>query len=340
MNETRAINNVIASTVVPHTAFEYAQSKVEQCFDYAQDAPEPVCLALVGESRTGKSRVMEECASRHPSVRGPEGLTIPILRAKTPSKPSVKNLAEELLKRLKDPKPEAGTEHSKTTRVHTLLQNTGVRMLVIDEFQHFCDRGTLRVMHHVADWLKVLVDEANVALVVVGLPTCLSVLHQNEQLAGRFLAPVQMPRFDWQNEELREEFLAIVGAFEESMGQYFDIPELTSDEMGFRMFVGTGGLIGYMTKFLRQAVWNALDQKKKSISLEDLSLAHTQSVWKKDEQALIQSPFCRTTTLVPTQDLLARVKLIGVPVEAPPASPKPRRVGRPPQNPQLVLTAS
>lgn len=340
MNQMLAIQNVIANTVVPHTAFEYAQSKIEQCFLYAKDAPEPVCLAIVGESRTGKSRAVEECASRHPSFRGPEGLTIPILRVRTPSKPTVKNLAEALLKGLSDPRSDAGTEHSKTIRVHALLKSTGVRMLVIDEFQHFCDRGTHKVMHHVADWLKVLVDEANVALVVEGLPTCLSVLRQNEQLAGRFLAPVQMPRFDWQDDESREEFLAIVAAFEESLRQYFDIPKLTSDEMGFRMFVGTGGLIGYMTKFLTHMVRNALDTNKRSISLDDLALAHKESVWLSDEEALIPSPFSRETKLAPTQDLLARVKLIGVPKELIPAPRSPRKRAPPPMNSQLVLTGS
>lgn len=340
MNETSNIRQIIANTVVPHTAFEYAQSKVEQCFEFSEDEPEPVCLALVGESRTGKSRVIEEFASLHPTVRGPEGLTIPILRVKTPPKPSVKNLAEELLKVLGDPKSGTGTEHWKTRRVHTLMKSTGVRMLVIDEFQHFYDRGTHKVMHYVADWLKVLVDEAKIAVVVVGLPTCLSVLHQNEQLAGRFLAPVQLPRFDWQDDELREEFLAIVAAFEESMGQYFNVPKLTSDELAFRMFVGTGGLIGYMTKFLRQAVWNAVGKKSKSISLEDLAVAHTEAVWKQREQALIPFPFSRSTVLAPTQDLLARVQLIGVPVEEPPPPRMPQKKGPATQSPQLVLTAS
>lgn len=340
MNDIRAMQNIIANTVVPHTAFEYAQAKVEQCFQYAKDAPEPVCLAIVGESRTGKSRAIEECASRHPTVRGSEGLTIPMLRVRTPSKPTVKNLAEELLKGLKDPRSEAGTEHSKTIRVHTLLKSTGVRMLVIDEFQHFCDRGTHKVMHHVADWLKVLVDEANVALVVEGLPTCLAVLRQNEQLAGRFLAPIRMPRFDWQDDELRDEFLAIVSAFEESMGQHFDIPRMTSDEMGFRMFVGTGGLIGYLTKFLTQVVRNALDQNKQSISLDDLAIAHKESVWLEDEESLVPSPFRRATALAPTQDLLARVRLIGVPKELPPPPRTPRKRAQPPLSPQLVLTGS
>ena len=54
-------------------------------------------------------------------------------------------------------------------------------------------------MHHVADWLKILVDETRCALVVAGLPSCQTVIDSNEQLAGRFHAPILMPRFSWQD---------------------------------------------------------------------------------------------------------------------------------------------
>jgi len=84
---------------------------------------------------------------------------------------------------------------------------------MIDEFQHFQDKGSRRIMHHVADWLKILVDDSKVALVVAGLSSCGAVISQNEQLAGRFLSPILMPRFDWKIDNHREEF---VGSSERS----------------------------------------------------------------------------------------------------------------------------
>lgn len=312
MNTMRANRKLIENTLIPHAEFEQAGLRLEQCYDYAADASEPICIALVGESRTGKSRLLEECEAKHPKVRKPEGLEVPILKVKTPSKPTVKSLAELMLAALQDPKPTVGTENAKTQRLKTLMRNVGVRMVVIDEFQHFVDKGSLKVMHHVADWLKILVDDARVALVVAGLPTCLAVLEQNEQLSGRFMSPVMMPRFDWKDGAQREEFIAILGAFQESMSEHFDIPDLASDGMAFRCYAGTGGLMGYLTKFLRQAVWNALDKKKRKITLEDLALAHDQSVWKKDGVIGIQSPFSRAFAVTPTEELLARIQQIGV----------------------------
>lgn len=310
------LKNIVETTLVPHTAFEDAIQRVEQCFQYSDGASEPICLALIGESRTGKSRALEEAESRHPRNRTKEGLDVPVLRVKTPSKPTVKGLAEVMLRAIGDPKwASSGTENTKTTRLQTLIENTGTKMVMIDEFQHFYDKGLHKVMHHVADWLKILVDDSKVALVVAGLPSCTAVLDQNEQLAGRFLSPVFIPRFNWLHDDQRGEFVAILSAFQESLGAHFDLPELDSDEMAFRFFCATGGLIGYLTKTLRQTVWDALDKKRRVITLEDLRLAHKKAVWEKSGMEDVTSPFARAFSTNPTQDILARVQLIGVRLE-------------------------
>lgn len=309
---------IVEGTLVPHLSFEEATRRLEQCFAYAENASEPICMALVGESRTGKSRALEECATRHPSRRDGEGLTMPILRVNTPSKPTVKSLAELMLRAMHDPLFDKGTENAKTNRLQTLMRNSGTRMVMIDEFQHFVDKGSHQVMHHVADWLKILVDDSRVALVVAGLPTCQAVLEQNEQLAGRFLSPVFMPRFDWRHNEQREEFVAILGAFHESLSSYFDLPALDGEDMAFRCYCGTGGLMGYLSKFLRQVVWNALDANRKTITLAELARAHDESVWAKVGPLGIPNPFTKDFSLLPNDDLVSRVKKMGVAVEPPP----------------------
>lgn len=334
------LRNVVDNTLVPHSAFGKASARLEQCFTYADGAVEPICNALVGESRTGKSRALEECCTNHPQVRTPDGLYVPILRVKTPSKPTVKGLAELMLRAMNDPRFDAGTENAKTIRLQTLMRNAATRMVMIDEFQHFYDKGSHKVMHHVADWLKILVDDSKVALVVAGLPSCRAVLDQNEQLAGRFLSPIFMPRFDWKNDEHREEFVGILAAFQESLGEHFDLPRLDSAEMAFRCYCATGGLMGYLTKFLRQAVWNAIDDNRKSISLDDLASAHDQAVWSHAGVSDIASPFSRSFFPLPSEDLLAKIARIGTPsTETIPTKKRAVR-SRQSESVQQVLTAS
>lgn len=335
-----SVFNIVENTLIPHSAFEKASKRLAQCLRHADGSSEPICIAVVGESRTGKSRVLEECVAAHTPTRLPDGLTVPILYVKTPSKPTVKSLAELMLKGLQDPRFDAGTENAKTIRLRTLMRNAGTHMVMIDEFQHFYDKGSHKVMHHVADWLKILVDDSKVALVVAGLPSCQAVLDQNEQLSGRFLAPVSMPRFDWSNEAHRAEFMGILGAFQDSLGTHFDLPALDTADMAFRCYCGTGGLMGYLTKFLRQAVWNALDEDRSTITIEHLALAHEQTIWNRDRISGVTSPFSRQVQLSPTPHLLAEINRIGLPA---PEIIRPRARGSrpiPPETTQQILCAS
>ena len=208
-----SLASLVDSTLVSHAPFQAAVREIETCFEFAREASEPICVALIGPSRTGKSRVLDVCERQHPKVRREDGMYVPILRVTTPSKPTVKGLAEVLLEGLGAVDATRGTENERTRRVKYLMRNTETRMLMIDEFQHFFDKGTKLIMHHVADWLKILVDETRCVLVVAGLPSCQTVIDSNEQLAGRFHAPILMPRFSWQDLEQREEFIGILQAF-------------------------------------------------------------------------------------------------------------------------------
>lgn len=316
--------HIVEDTLVPHTAYEEATRRLEQCFHYARGTQEPICFALFGESRTGKSRVLEECNFRHPSLRDAEGLVVPILRVTTPSKPTVKGLAELMLGAMEDPKFDKGTEIAKTRRLVKLMREARTRMVVIDEFQHFVDKGSLKVMHHVADWLKTLVDDCKVALVVAGLPTCSAVLEQNEQLRGRFLSPHVMPRFDWDKEADRIEFVGILESLHLSLRREFDMPDLMGPEMAFRCYCGSGGLVGYVTKFLRQMVWNAWDANTKTITLEDMLRAHEEAVWHDHGLQEFPSPFSKQFPIGQARDgLVEKVKSIGLARE-----PEPRPRGR------------
>lgn len=300
---------IVDDTLVPHPAFEEATRRMAQCFEYAKVGREPVGIAILGESRTGKSRSIEEFQAKHCPTRTEEGVETPVLRVVTPAKPTTKGLAESLLRAMGDPKADRGTEQAKTARIATLMRACGTRMLVIDEFQHFYDRGSEKVIHDVANWLKNLVDETRVALVVAGLPYCEAVLEQNEQLAGRFLAPIRMPRFAWTNAESREHFIDILGAFSARLEERFDLPRLDSEEMALRCYCATGGLMGYLAKFLRQAVLDAAAASANAITLADLAQASHEAVWKSAALADMPNPFSVDFAL--SDAILERVATIG-----------------------------
>lgn len=318
----RNTQNLVDDILVHHPTFEEAVRRIEQCYTFARGASEPVCMALIGEARTGKSRALDTCWQRHPPTRLDDGMHVPILRVTAPSKPTVKGLAELMLEGLGAPDPKRGTENERTRRLKILMKETQTQMLMIDEFQHFYDKGAKLIIHYVADWLKILADDIKCALVVAGLPSCTVVIEQNEQLAGRFLAPVHLSRFRWNDKGDRAHFRAILRGFHERLQSQFDIPEFHADPMALRFYYGTGGLIGYLAKLLRQCVRNAVSGRTRRIGLEELAIAHKESMWLDGTGGVLRA-FDRDFTPEPTSGFLEEAARVGTVVTPFRSTPRP-----------------
>jgi Bacterial TniB protein len=311
---------VVDRIVIPHTAFLEAEKRIEQCFTYCVDKVEAEGLAIIGESGTGKSRALKSFRDKHRPIRTVDGMVVPILSASVPSNPTVKSLAGVLLEGLKAPDCDRGTESEKSRRLRELMKQTGTRMVMIDEFQHFFDRGTQKIMYHVADWLKLLIDDTRSTLIVAGLPSCMSVIDSNPQLARRFLAPFQLTRFKWQDLESRGQFIKILKAFDRAIGKDYTVPKLYSEDMAYRFYLATGGLMGYLSKILRQTLRNADLEKRTLITLDDLNRAHTEAIWSRERIAGLPKPFESDFQLVNVSAILDAVDRIGIAIESVPTS--------------------
>jgi hypothetical protein len=232
-------------------------------------------------------------------------------RAHRPLRHNLRHAVTSIFASKSRPQP-SHTLTSRIKQVRILLKRTETKMLMIDEFQHFVYKGV--VMQHVADWLKILVDDLQCALVVAGLPSCQGVIDQNEQLAGRFWAPIQMSRFCWDILDDRREFKAILRTFQEALQVNYDLPSFQADELAFRWYCASGGLIGYLTKILRLVVAEAIADKRNQITLADLDRAHVRAVWTTPLPDAPR-PFREDFRPVPTPELIHRVSLVGTAAE-------------------------
>ena len=272
-------NHLVERILIMHDSFQKILNRLEQCFQYADGATEPMCVAVLGESRTGKSRVIEEFCNRHKDVRTPEGIFRPVVRLRTPAKPTVKGMAELMLTAMGERYDLGGTEQKKTAQIKRLLRSCGTRAVVIEEFNHLVDTASGKVAFHATDWLKEIADARNIMLCVSGLESCRKAISLNEQLAGRFSKPMILPRFDWRSDADRREFKSIIGAFEAALKHEYHMPAFTSDSMAFRIFCATGGIIGYVSKLLREVVLAAVRDNRSIVTLEDLAEADKVASW-------------------------------------------------------------
>jgi len=306
--------------LVKYPLFTTAVRRIQDCFDSFGTTAEPACCPIVGESGSGKTTIISFFANLHPRVDHTWGVEQPVLLAKVPARPTVKSLAETLLYQLGDPLWTRGNTVSKSIRLRELLKRCRVRLLALDEFQHFVDVRQANIPNDVADWLKEQVEEAKLAIVVLGLDRCLEVLRQNEQLRRRFGASVRVGAFRWDNKEERTVYRAFLRAVQEQLPE-FTMPELSDVEMAFRMHYGSFGLIGYTMKILRGAARIANSHPRKQITTETLAQSYAVNVWA--ERLGSPNPFLENFDM----DRAPAVRLPSE-ITAIPSAPNRRKVAR------------
>ncbi|AWV06252.1 hypothetical protein C9I47_0529 [Lysobacter maris] len=182
-------------------------------------------------------------------------------------------------------------------------------MIILDEFQHLSDKGQRKRLRSTADWLKMLVDSKQWALVAAGLPESASVIWSNRQLRERFYAPIMLPMFDWRNAAERRQFRGILKAFQVQLHP-FELPDLAGDAIAIRIYLATAGRVGNLAKLLERAVHNAIEEGVAKIRIEDLQTAFYQAVWYAARFPLAKGPFGEGDDEYRSEVLLSQVVAI------------------------------
>ena len=277
--------------LIKYPLFKMAIARIQACFDSHDSTAEPDCCPIVGVSGSGKTTIVTYIASLHPRDDHKWGHEVPVQLAKVPARPTDKSIAETLLYQLGDPLWSRGNTVSKSIRLRELLRRCRVRLLALDEFQHFVDVRQANIPNDVADWLKEQVEEARLSIVVLGLQRCLEVLRQNEQLRRRFGATLRVGAFRWDAKEDRTAYRAFLRAVQEQLPEY-EMPSLSDVDMAFRMHYASYGLIGYTMKIIRGATRIARYHPTRQITLRTLSQSFAEHVWS--ERLSDPNPFSET----------------------------------------------
>ncbi len=231
--------------------------------------PDPECIALLGRFRTGKTTLVESFCDEYPRVIHDETTMVPVLKAVVPAKASMNTMLTSLLAALGDPLAERGSMGVKYYRLQRFIVDCGVKMIILDEANHFVDRDSERVLHDVSNTMKTLAKEQNVACVLVGLPYTEEVLKVNEQFGSLFGDPHMLEPFQWDENQPKtvEEFRIFLHQVEGQL-PLADRSCLSSKEMAWRCFVATHGKVGYVMRLLRRAAEDAVRQNEAGLSRE------------------------------------------------------------------------
>lgn len=276
----------IKQLVILHPQFQKAYEIIINAFEMNCNVGIPQHLICIGESGTGKSTLKEQIAKSLPPTEQEDRLIVPVVMVDTPAKPTVKNLAETVLIKLGDFAFHKGSTTDKTNRIHNYFRRLGVKLIIIDELQHFIDHGKVTDTLQLSDWLKGIIDNTKVSTVLMGLNRCEHLIQVNEQLRRRFSQRINLRPFVLPEDQ--QSFVGVLVKLQEKLHMLKPI-DLSNSELIKRIYFATNGIIDYMVKLLLGAFEIALDKNLLAVTQYCLEQAFTERIWIQGKEQL--NPF-------------------------------------------------
>lgn len=277
----------VRDVIIQYESFRYGMARLDECYSGASRG-QPACCAVVGPSGCGKSQLAKYFRDKHPRQISEERDIVPVLYVELLPGVTVKQFADQILFDLGDPLYNHGTTLEKTLRIHFLFKECGVRVLLLDEVNHFVDNRSYAVAHEVADWLKSLIEHTQVSVVLFGLERSLELLRQNEQLRRRFSNPFSVGLLDWDDRGKTNPFLELLKEFQRELHAY-DLSVLSDMNICYRCYCASSGLIGYLAKILGSATLAARRRGTRCVTVDLLARSYVDQIWEEDPRA--SNPF-------------------------------------------------
>lgn len=277
LNDLNGVPELPQAVVIRHPRFVTLHEQIQECLQMTRITGEPHCMSLEGPTGTGKTTLIQDYLAQFPRTQVSFGTQIDALYVPTPDNPTIKDMVSQMLEYLKDPAShKTRLLWEAKSRLKNFIRHCQVKLIIMDDFQHLvrADHGP---MQDLSEWLKALIKETGVCMVVVGIEGAVeAVLDSNEQLSRLFAAREALPAFSWDtaNEDSVVLFALLIRKAEETLDMPLADEGLRAELLG-RIYYATNGLLGNIMNLLRLANLialkngrNAIDQKMLSIAFE------------------------------------------------------------------------
>lgn len=245
---------------------------LKQCIDDALVGFAPKVNRVPGPSGVGKSSLIATLARAHPPTRVNGRLAAPVLVVEVPQFASAKQLPISVLQALGLQMTRTMTVGSMFDLMRKQLELAGTRVVIFDEISHLVDEGSRVPPRAASDWLKTLVDKANVSLIVFGIPRLERLFSANEQLRRRSRPARMFLPYDCGDAAQMNAYIACVTTYArmfEAAGFPLSVPARVLIQQTYLL---TGGLIGVLSDFMRELARRAAHDAQRALTYADCQM--------------------------------------------------------------------
>jgi hypothetical protein len=263
-----------------HPEFDNALALLQESIDLTLERGEQSGVVLTGVSGTGKTTVCNTLISMYPAPQLRESANgvnsiIPTLYCRVPADTTLKHLVSEMLGKLGSTK---NAEHRPILehRLLARLRECQTELVFFDELQNLLEKGQEATRGKVCDWINWFCNEFDKPVVLVGLPTCASIVENNEQLSLRYPFRAELHPLPCSINSSRSVLRTTLSTLisEIVSWNYFDsVPCLTDKKLEMAFFVATGGNMRAMRFLLQRALKISVKRPDRTLLVSDFSIA-------------------------------------------------------------------
>lgn len=190
--------------------FDYQHAWAAIQYTHMAQTLDPRCMLLIGQSGDGKTSILNRyqasCSIKKTHELSPRN----VILVTATSKLSVHNFASRILRALGDPAPNTGTFASKEERLLCYKQQLGLELIIIDEFHDLLPKGYFDMRSGIVKFIKWLMIELKVSVVMSGLPLSEEILSIDEQIETRCNEIVEFTGFNMCNKEQTQRYASFI----------------------------------------------------------------------------------------------------------------------------------